>query len=93
MGSNDDTSTRREDGAQPSDALREKDSETKDRTFWQGRSHNELSAEDSRECETNILGFFKVLLEWEAKDRAESEEADGLSLPHDIVDVGAADPE
>lgn len=38
--------------------------------FWQPRTSRRLSREDARQMIENVSGFFSVLAEWEAKDRA-----------------------
>ena len=38
--------------------------------LWQPRTTRELSGEDAREIAENLVGFFKVLSEWEATDRS-----------------------
>jgi hypothetical protein len=35
---------------------------------WQPRALCPLSDEDAREIAENVTGFFKLLMEWEAKD-------------------------
>ena len=38
--------------------------------FWSRRSTRPLTEEDAREIAENMSGFFRVLLEWKAKQRA-----------------------
>ncbi len=37
--------------------------------FWQARTGEPISDEDAWEMIENITGFFKVLIEWDEKDR------------------------
>ena len=37
--------------------------------FWQPRTAHNLCGEDAREIAANLVGFFKVLSEWEIADR------------------------
>lgn len=37
--------------------------------FWQARAQKSLSDEDAREIIENITGFFKVLKEWQEKEK------------------------
>ena len=47
------------------------------RKTWQPRAARNLSDEDAREITENVTGFFKLLMEWEAKeDEAMRREAD-----------------
>ena len=41
------------------------------RTFdvWQSRSRRELNCEDVRQIAENTIGFFRILVEWETKDK------------------------
>ncbi len=43
--------------------------------LWQPRASRTLSQEDAREIAENLVGFFRVLAEWDAKERS-SESAD-----------------
>lgn len=38
--------------------------------FWQPRASRKLTREDARQMIENVSGFFLVLAEWEAQDRA-----------------------
>jgi hypothetical protein len=38
---------------------------------WQPHSERTLTREDAREITTNLVGFFRVLMEWEREDRAQ----------------------
>jgi hypothetical protein len=38
--------------------------------IWSRRSSRPLTEEDAREIAENMTGFFRVLLEWKAKNRA-----------------------
>lgn len=60
------------------------------RSFWQTRSSRNLSNDDTRECGVNIVGFFRVLLEWAEIDEAANKEAEE-SQPHGNVDDGLAE--
>lgn len=40
--------------------------------FWQSRTTRKLNREDAREIIENISGFFKTLIEWEAKENQEN---------------------
>jgi hypothetical protein len=41
--------------------------------FWQPYYKDRtLTREDARQIRENIVGFFRVLMEWEARDRAEA---------------------
>jgi hypothetical protein len=37
--------------------------------FWQPRTSRRLAAEDAREIMENLTGFFRVLAEWDKRDR------------------------
>jgi hypothetical protein len=37
---------------------------------WQPRSSRKLTSEDIRQITENTTGFFRILLEWEANERA-----------------------
>ena len=39
-------------------------------SVWQSRSRQKLTSEDIRQITENTTGFFRILLEWEAKERA-----------------------
>jgi hypothetical protein len=43
---------------------------------WQPRAARSLSDEDAREIAENVTRFFKLLLEWEAREKAGVCEAD-----------------
>lgn len=43
--------------------------------LWQPRASRALSQEDAREIAENLVGFFRVLAEWDANERS-SESAD-----------------
>ncbi len=43
--------------------------------LWQPRASRILGQEDGREITENLVGFFRVLAEWDAKERS-SESAD-----------------
>ena len=36
---------------------------------WQPRAGRNLSDEDAREIAENVTGFFRLLLEWEAREK------------------------
>jgi hypothetical protein len=36
---------------------------------WQPRAARSLSDEDAREIAENVTGFFRLLLEWEAREK------------------------
>lgn len=36
---------------------------------WQSRSRRELNAEDVRQISENTVGFFRILVEWETKEK------------------------
>ena len=38
--------------------------------LWQPRASRPLSEEDAREISENLIGFFRVLAEWDAKERS-----------------------
>jgi hypothetical protein len=40
--------------------------------FWQQRSVRSLGDSDARQIAVNMAGFFKVLLDWEEKERKET---------------------
>jgi hypothetical protein len=40
---------------------------------WQSRSRRKLTSEDIRQITENTTGFFRILLEWEANERAPRE--------------------
>jgi len=47
---------------------------------WQPRSSRKLTSEDVRQIAENTTGFFRILLEWQAKERALQErESEKLS--------------
>ena len=39
------------------------------RETWQLRAGRNLSDEDAREIAENVMGFFRLLLEWEAREK------------------------
>ena len=41
------------------------------RQFWQNRTPRELTDEDIREIDSNLIGFFEILLEWHEQDLQE----------------------
>jgi len=49
------------------DSKREFIEETK--RFWQARTGKPISDEDAREMIENVTRFFKILIEWDEKDR------------------------
>ncbi len=55
--------------------------------FWRLRDGAVASKETCRERDANLVGFFKVLLEWQAHDEKENEVADESKV-RDIVDSG-----
>ncbi len=60
------------------------------RRFWQAHTDRDLSSDDSRECNVNIVGFFKVLLEWAAIDSKQNEDIEG-PLHRDTLDIGSGE--
>lgn len=40
---------------------------------WQSRSRRDLNCEDARQITENMIGFFRILSEWEAKGRTPRE--------------------
>jgi hypothetical protein len=48
----------------------ERESEFTKRTLdvWQARSSRMLTDEDTRQITENMIGFFRILLEWEGKE-------------------------
>ncbi len=48
----------------------ERESEFTERTLdvWQPRSSRMLTDEDARQITENMIGFFRILLEWEGKE-------------------------
>ena len=42
-----------------------------DRLFWQKRTLQELTEEDIREINSNLVGYFEILLEWHEQDLLE----------------------
>jgi hypothetical protein len=44
--------------------------------LWQPRASRPLSEEDAREIAENLLGFFRVLAEWDSKERSAISAAD-----------------
>ena len=44
--------------------------------LWQPRVSRPLSEEDAREIAENLLGFFRVLAEWDSKERSAISAAD-----------------
>lgn len=49
------------------------------RTAWQHRAGRELTDEDCREIQSNVLGFFALLSEW---SRAESVSPSAMTEQH-----------
>ncbi len=47
-----------------------------DLRIWQSRASRPLSEEDAREISENLLGFFRVLAEWDSKERSAISAAD-----------------
>ena len=43
---------------------------------WNRRSSRQLTEEDARQITENMVGFFRVLLEWKARKRAASAKQD-----------------
>ena len=41
--------------------------------FWQARTKRKLTIEDARQIQENMTGFFKIQLEWEAKEKKQAE--------------------
>jgi hypothetical protein len=41
--------------------------------FWTERAGRVISAEESRQIIENMAGFFRVLSDWDAKERSDSE--------------------
>jgi hypothetical protein len=39
--------------------------------FWQRRCARPLECGDARQIATNMTGFFRVLLDWEERDRSD----------------------
>ena len=50
-------------------AITDANDETDTIAFWQPRTAHNLCGEDAREIAANLVGFFKVLSEWEIADR------------------------
>lgn len=46
--------------------------------FWQPRTTRKLTEEDARQINENVIGFFRVLREWDRADRI-AEGSDGSS--------------
>ena len=46
--------------------------------FWQPRTRRELSREDARQIIENASGFFRVLLDWDARERRGQQDEDKL---------------
>ena len=44
--------------------------------LWQPRASRSLSEEDAREIAEKLLGFFRVLAEWDSKERSAISAAD-----------------
>lgn len=59
--------------------LRESDPDLLDRTLevFQPRTSRRLTREDAREISHNLTGFFRVLMEWDRKERARVAAAGG----------------
>jgi len=47
------------------------------RQFWQKRSTRLLTDHDARQITSNMVGFFDVLAEWDAKEKAKAEKSAG----------------
>jgi hypothetical protein len=65
-----------------SEGKNERESVFTERTLdvWQSRSRRDLNCEDARQITENMIGFFRILLEWEVKERALQErESEKLS--------------
>ncbi len=43
--------------------------------FWQPRLSNELTREDARRLGENLLGFFRILIDWDASHPNDEEES------------------
>ncbi len=41
--------------------------------LWQSRSRRELNGEDVRQITENMVGFFRILMEWEQKEKLSEE--------------------
>jgi hypothetical protein len=39
------------------------------RQFWQSRTERQLTIEDARQIAENVVGYFRLLLEWQAAER------------------------
>lgn len=59
--------------------------------FWQTRTSRKLSDEDARSCGKNVVGFFRVLLEWADEDDAANSKVD-QSQVHGTVYIGLNEP-
>jgi hypothetical protein len=59
--------------------LREPDPDFLDHTIevFQPRTPRKLTREDAREITTNMVAFFRILMEWDQKDRARDASAGG----------------
>lgn len=47
---------------------------------WQPRVSRRLSREDAREIHENLVGFFRVLQEWSAREQATADPSPGAEL-------------
>jgi hypothetical protein len=36
---------------------------------WRARSQRDLTYEDARQINENVVGFFRILVEWESKEK------------------------
>lgn len=43
--------------------------------YWEPRYGRKLTHEDAREIVMNLTGFFKILMEWDRRERAKAAEA------------------
>ena len=53
--------------------------------FWSPRYGYEISREDAREIVENMTGVMKLLMEWDAEDKAEAEgETESVVVSKDV---------
>ena len=69
--------------------MKSKPNRSRSQKFWRAQSGSILSSETCLERDANLVGFFKVLLEWQANEQKEKEVADESKV-RDIVDSGCS---
>ena len=60
--------------------------------LWQSRASRALSQEDAREISENLVGFIRILAEWDANERS-SESADDNNVTSELSSRKAHGPQ